>query len=55
VEGNADNAAGVKIGGEGEGEGRDLHPFSLRLDDHTPGHSFPSVEGRSGSEGHSID
>lgn len=50
MEGNAGDA-GVKI----EGEGRDRHPLSLRHDDHNPGYSFLSVDGRGGSEGHSID
>lgn len=55
VEGNADSVAGVKGESEGEGEVRNRHPSSRRLDDHNPGHSFPSVDDRGGSEGRSID
>jgi hypothetical protein len=38
-----------------EDKARDRHPFARHLDGYNPGRSFPSVHGRGGSEGRSID
>lgn len=52
VRGNVESAVVVK---RNEDKARDRHPFARHLDGYNPGRSFPSVHGRGGSEGRSID